>query len=145
MVITLLVTNSNAKLGIAGLTAVGAALSGYIARTYLRVYGRAQDQLNFYFREPLIMSYLLNAERLAEKLTGDRREEIYAEMVREIERLRRRFDSAGRFDDQRRHVARRAVQAHYAVMVMRSIVSPGSRCQSIARTPFGYRKSISES
>lgn len=86
VVITLLASDSSAKLGVAGVAAVGAAVSGYVARTYLRVYERAQDQLNFYFREPLISSYLLTAERLAEKLTGNLKDEVHAEMVREMVR-----------------------------------------------------------
>jgi hypothetical protein len=82
--LTLAADNTAAQVGVAGLTAIGAALSGYIARTFLRVYERAQDQLNFYFREPLVTSYLLTAERLAEKLNGDRREEAHTEMIGEI-------------------------------------------------------------
>jgi hypothetical protein len=84
--VTLAASSPSAQLGVAGVTAVGAAVSGYIARTFLRVYERAQDQLNFYFREPLVTSYLLAAERLAEKLSGERRECAYAEMVGEIVR-----------------------------------------------------------
>ena len=82
--VTLVANDPTARLGVAGLTAVGAALSGYIARTFLRVYETAQHQLNFYFREPLVTSYLLAAERLAQKLEGERRDEAYAEMVGEI-------------------------------------------------------------
>lgn len=92
--ITLAANTGSAQLGVAGITAVGAAVSGYIARTFLRVYERAQDQLNFYFREPLVTSYLLAAERLAEKLEGERRADAYAGMVREIVRALG-ADSAG--------------------------------------------------
>jgi MFS family permease len=85
VIITLTANDPSARLSVAGLTAVGAALSGYIARTYLRVYERAQHQLNFYFREPLITSYLLNAERLAEKLPpGEGRNRAHMEMVLQI-------------------------------------------------------------
>jgi hypothetical protein len=80
------VNDSSVQLGVAGLTAIGTALSGYIARTFLRVYERAQEQLNFYFREPLVTSYLLTAERLTEKLEGEKRNQVYAEMVGEIVR-----------------------------------------------------------
>jgi hypothetical protein len=86
IVITLTANEDSARLSVAGLTAVGAAMSAYIARTFLRVYERAQDQLNFYFREPLVTSYLLTAERLAEKLTGELRNQAYAGMVSEIVR-----------------------------------------------------------
>lgn len=86
VVVTLVANEPSARIGVAGLSAVGATLSGYIAHTFLRVYERAQDQLNFYFREPLVTSYLLAAERLAEKLEGERRADAYAAMVGEIVR-----------------------------------------------------------
>lgn len=81
---TLAVGDSSARIGLAGLTAVGTGVAGFVARTFLRVYEKAQDQLNFYFREPLITSYFLTAERLAGKLSTDRREDAYAEMVSKI-------------------------------------------------------------
>ena len=84
--IALLATESAARLAVAGLAGIGTALAGYVARTFLRVYERAQEQLNYYFREPLITSYLLTAERLAEKLDGERQHEVYAEMAGEIVR-----------------------------------------------------------
>jgi hypothetical protein len=86
IIVTLAAADESARIGIAALSALGAALSGYIARTFLRLYERAQDQLNFYFREPLVTSYLLAAERLAEKLEGDKREEAYSQMISEIVR-----------------------------------------------------------
>jgi hypothetical protein len=76
-----------ARISVAGLAAVGVAISGYVARTYLRVYDRAQEQLNYYFREPLVTSYLLTAERLAEKLKGGRRRKACASMIDEIVRF----------------------------------------------------------
>lgn len=87
-VIMVLVTGeAAARISVASLAAVGVAISGYVARTYLRVYDRAQEQLNYYFREPLVTSYLLTAERLAEKLRGSRRQKAYASMVNEIVRF----------------------------------------------------------
>jgi uncharacterized membrane protein len=61
------------QVAVGALTAVGSALSGYIAATYLRIYDRAQQQLNFYFEAPLIASYMLEAERLAPKGKSPRR------------------------------------------------------------------------
>jgi hypothetical protein len=84
--IILALGESSARLGVGALAAVGAALSGFIARTFLRVYERAQDQLNFYFREPLVTSYLLTAERIAGKLEGELRQQALADMVSEIVR-----------------------------------------------------------
>lgn len=77
---------SGTRLTAAALSAFGTALAGYIARTFLRVYEKAQEQLNYYFREPLVTSYLLTAERLAEKLEGTARQDAYSLMVSEIAR-----------------------------------------------------------
>lgn len=85
--LVLLADSPTAQVSLAGLAAVGSAISSYVARTFLRVYDRAQQQLNFYFREPLITSYLLTSERLAEKLQGERREHAYSLMVEEIIRF----------------------------------------------------------
>ena len=86
-VMVLVTGEAAARISVASLAAVGVAISGYVARTYLRVYDRAQEQLNYYFREPLVTSYLLTAERLAEKLRGGRRQRAYASMVEEIVRF----------------------------------------------------------
>ena len=82
--ITVAASDTPTQVGIAALTGVGTVLSGYIARTYLRVYEHAQQQLNFYFREPLVTSYLLTAERLAKELQGEQRDSAYSEMVTQI-------------------------------------------------------------
>jgi hypothetical protein len=86
VIVTASVDELAARIAIAALTAIGSTLAGYIAKTYLRVYEKAQDQLNFYFREPLVTSYLLTAERLAEKLDGERRQDAYADMISHIAR-----------------------------------------------------------
>lgn len=75
------------KITVGGLAATAAALSGFIAKTYLRVYEKAQDQLNYYFDEPLVTSYLLNAERLADAISDpDLKDRSYALMVEHIAR-----------------------------------------------------------
>lgn len=75
------------------LSAVGSALSGYVAASFLRIYDRAQEQLNFYFEAPLIESRLLEAERLAQKLKGSRREAMFTRMIEEIMVSARRGDT----------------------------------------------------
>jgi hypothetical protein len=57
------------KVATASLTAIGGALSGFIARTFLQTYSNAIRQLNFYFQQPLITSYLLTAQRLISELS----------------------------------------------------------------------------
>ena len=56
--------NTTAKITTASLTAIAGMLSGYIGKTFLRVYERTQQQLTFFFQQPLINSYVLSAERL---------------------------------------------------------------------------------
>ena len=56
---------------IGSLTAMGSALSGYVTATFLRARRQSLRQLNFYFHQPLATSYLLTAERLAEKIPDD--------------------------------------------------------------------------
>jgi hypothetical protein len=87
--VLIIADDAASQVTVGALTAIGSALSGDIAATYLRIYERAQQQQNFYFEEPLISSYLLAAERLADKLSGERREEAYSLMVEEIVRSSR--------------------------------------------------------
>lgn len=82
--VLLLARTATAQITLGGLTALGSMLSGYIAATHIRIYDRAQQQLNVYFEEPLVASLVLTAERLAENLSGDRREAVYASMVEQI-------------------------------------------------------------
>ena len=57
------------KYAAAVITAVGAATGGYISRTYLAVQQNATRQMNFYFRQPLVQSYILQSERPHAKLS----------------------------------------------------------------------------
>jgi hypothetical protein len=72
------------KITTATLSAVGTILSGYISRTYLRVYERTLAQLNFYFRQPLITSYVFTAERLTEKMSQKKRDSEYSLVIRDL-------------------------------------------------------------
>ncbi|MCX5256713.1 hypothetical protein OOK27_21670 [Streptomyces canus] len=58
---------------LASLTAFVTALSGYISSTLLATYRVSVEQARFYFREPLAGGYLLAAEHLANKLSGQER------------------------------------------------------------------------
>ncbi|MGC5400727.1 hypothetical protein ACPXCP_33910 [Streptomyces sp. DT20] len=44
---------------------VGAAVSGYINRTYMRMYEKSIQQLGQYFDQPVVTGYYLTAERMA--------------------------------------------------------------------------------
>jgi hypothetical protein len=60
--------DTTSKVVIGSLGAIGSALSGYVAATFLRARSQSLAQLNYYFRQPLATSYLLTAERLAHKI-----------------------------------------------------------------------------
>jgi hypothetical protein len=67
-IIVLLPISTETKLAVAGISAVGTALAGYINRTFLKSHELSILQLNIFFRQPLVQSYLLTAERLAAQL-----------------------------------------------------------------------------
>jgi hypothetical protein len=65
------------------LTGIGGALSGYISKTYLTIYKETLAQLNRYFEQPLVASYVLTAERLAATLPDDSRPDEYKAIIQE--------------------------------------------------------------
>jgi hypothetical protein len=72
------------KLVAGGLGALGTALSGYIAATFLAAQQESLRQRNFYFRQPLVQSYLLTAERIALKLPEDDRALAWTQMASQV-------------------------------------------------------------
>ena len=56
---------------IGGLGAIGSAIAGYVTATFLKARSESLSQLNYYFQQPLATSYLLTAERLADKCPSD--------------------------------------------------------------------------
>jgi hypothetical protein len=84
VLVTLSTSGVANKTAVAGLTAIAGALSSYVARTYLRIYERTLQQLNFYFRQPLVTSYILTAERVANKIKQkDRHDDMIAAIIDE--------------------------------------------------------------
>ena len=72
-IIVALVTDVAAtKYSAALITAAGVATSGYIAETFIRVREQSAHQMTYYFQQPLVQSYLLTAERLADRLPEER-------------------------------------------------------------------------
>jgi hypothetical protein len=81
-IIAIATPNTTSKITTATLTAIGGLLSGYIARTFLQTYFRAIRQLNFYFQQPLINSYLLTAQRLIKEMsTRSERDPALSEVI----------------------------------------------------------------
>lgn len=72
------------KITIAVLTGLGSAISAYIGNTYLQTYKKTLAQLNFYFRQPLVSSYYLHAERMVKDLAKDERDPVTVDLIRNI-------------------------------------------------------------
>lgn len=73
--------DSATKYSAAIVAAVGTATGGYIARTFIRVNTAAQHHVRFYFEQPLVQSYLLTAERIADRLPESERGPQYELIV----------------------------------------------------------------
>lgn len=69
------------KYSAAIIAATGTASGGFIAQTFIRVQRSAQDQMRYYFQQPLIHSYLLMAERLASQLPDELRGREYSGII----------------------------------------------------------------
>lgn len=78
-------TNGSAETYTAGaLTSLGTLLSGFVARTFLTTYRDSLSQLNFFFEQPLVSSYLLTAERLSSQVSAGKKDDA---LVRIIDRI----------------------------------------------------------
>ncbi len=80
----LVTPESSSKAIVGALTAIGSVVAGYISNTYLRVYERTLVQLNYYFQQPLVTSYVLTAERLADKVRGTQRDEAQRRIIDQV-------------------------------------------------------------
>ena len=67
-IVAITTRDDTAKVVVGALASLGAAISGYVGATFMRAHNESLAQLNFYFRQPLVNSYLLTAERLAAKV-----------------------------------------------------------------------------
>jgi hypothetical protein len=83
-IIAIAAQDETTKITTAALTAIGGAIAGYIGRTFLVTYQRALDQLNFYFEQPLITSYILTVERIAGDISPERQDEIKDKVISRI-------------------------------------------------------------
>jgi hypothetical protein len=65
VVTTILESHTAAQLVVGGLTGLGSAVSAYLGATFIRAYNEAINQMNYYYGQPLVHSYLLEAERMS--------------------------------------------------------------------------------
>ncbi|MFF4139127.1 hypothetical protein ACFY1B_48835 [Streptomyces mirabilis] len=66
---------------VAGLSGLASAIGGYISSTLLRTYQVSVRQAEAYFREPVVASYLLAAERVARTLDGESQQAALGRVV----------------------------------------------------------------
>jgi Cyanobacterial TRADD-N associated 2-Transmembrane domain len=66
---------------VGALAVVGSTLSGYVGATSIRMYNRAQAQMNFYYAQPLVQSYILEAERISNCLSSGRKDSALEKVI----------------------------------------------------------------
>ncbi len=81
ILITVLGRDLGTKVTAASLSAIAAALASFISRTFIQSRNASLDQLNYYFNQPLITSYLLQAERIAREAPEAERSRLMAAVV----------------------------------------------------------------
>jgi hypothetical protein len=65
VITTIRQSQTSTQLIIGGLTGLGSAVSAYLGATFIRIYNEAINQMNYYYGQPLVTSYLLEAERMS--------------------------------------------------------------------------------
>jgi len=66
---------------VGALGVVGSTLSGYVGATSIGMYNRAQAQMNFYYAQPLVQSYILEAERISNCLSSKRKDSALEKVI----------------------------------------------------------------
>lgn len=98
--------DTTARITTASLSAIGGSLSGFIARTFLRTYHASLDQLNYYFQQPLVTSYLLSAERLIRSMSRAQRDPTFALLINRVIDVLIRMPGANPEEGAQRRTAR---------------------------------------
>lgn len=63
---------------------VGAALSGFITKTFTDLHKVSLGQLNRYFRQPVLNEHVMTVERLADQLDGPAKQSAYIRLIDKI-------------------------------------------------------------
>jgi hypothetical protein len=82
VVVALAPSHTDVKVTVGVLTGLAAAIAGYISKTFLGSYIVSIDQINRFFQHPLVVSYLLNAERVSQEL-NENKEQVLGSVVEE--------------------------------------------------------------
>ncbi|SFR18694.1 hypothetical protein SAMN04488564_104894 [Lentzea waywayandensis] len=69
---------------VGALAALGTGVASYLGATFIATYNRTLGQLNFFFGQPLVNSYLLAAERLSDKLSAEAHDRAVSKIVDQL-------------------------------------------------------------
>ncbi|MFD7629514.1 hypothetical protein ACFV7Q_26385 [Streptomyces sp. NPDC059851] len=72
------------RIFIGSLAALSTVFVGYLSRTFLVVYDRSLQQLNQYFNQPVLNQYFLTAERIADRLDGEQKDELLTQIAKDV-------------------------------------------------------------
>ncbi len=73
-------SNTGEIIALTSLATLGGAISGYIAKTFLDVHKTSLNQLNRYFKEPLINQYILKSQLLTEELESEEKKQLISKL-----------------------------------------------------------------
>jgi len=68
-VIAIRTDSASVQVVVGALASLGGAFSAYIGSTFIRTYNRALAQMNYYYAQPLVQSYILKAEQLSREVS----------------------------------------------------------------------------
>jgi hypothetical protein len=97
VVAAVLPTPPEVKIAVSVISLIGGTVGGYINRTFLEAHSLSIAQLNNFFRQPLVQSYLLTAERIALQLENESERAALLRQV--VEYAIRAADAAGASGD----------------------------------------------
>ncbi|MBV8214685.1 MAG: hypothetical protein JOZ08_15870 [Verrucomicrobia bacterium] len=67
------------------ISTVGGAMSAYITKTFLDIHRTSLLQLNHYFKQPVLNSHILSAQRLADHLQDDSlKKQMYQDLIQQV-------------------------------------------------------------
>ncbi|MFE6840441.1 hypothetical protein ACFVFI_37175 [Streptomyces sp. NPDC057705] len=69
---------------IGSLAVLSTVFVGYLSKTFMVVYDRSLQQLNQYFNQPVLNQYFLSAERIADRLDEQTKNELLSQIVLDV-------------------------------------------------------------
>jgi hypothetical protein len=125
IVAVLLPTSPEVKIAVGVISLIGGTVGGYVNRTFLKAHSLSIVQLNKLFRQPLVQSYLLTAERIAMQLEPPNERLVVLRSL--IEQTVRAAEAAGRTDDESGTAARQSNQSSSRIGAGRSDSNEGQQ------------------